>query len=80
MPTGMAELTVSSDHHARRTPERPSFFKTMPVACGDPVLTGDRIIAFTPAGTSVGSLDYTDFPTADPRQDPASRWSRFLGW
>lgn len=39
----------------------------MPVACGNTVLTGDSgSVAFTPAGTSVCLLDYTDFPTADP--------------
>ena len=39
----------------------------MPVACGNTVLTGDSgSVAFTPAGTSVCLLDFTDFPTADP--------------
>jgi len=39
----------------------------MPVACGNTVLTGDSgSVAFTPAGTSICLLDYTDFPTADP--------------
>ena len=39
----------------------------MPVACGNTVLTGDSgSVAFTPAGTTVCLLDYTDFPTADP--------------
>ena len=39
----------------------------MPVACGNTVLTGDSgSVAFTPAGTSVCLLDYTDFPTATP--------------
>jgi hypothetical protein len=39
----------------------------MPVACGNTVLTGDSgSVSFTPAGTSVCLLDYTDFPTADP--------------
>ena len=39
----------------------------MPVACGNTVLTGDSgSVAFTPAGTSLCLLDYTDFPTADP--------------
>lgn len=39
----------------------------MPVACGNTVLTGDSgSVAFTPAGTSVCLLDYTDFPAADP--------------
>ena len=39
----------------------------MPVACGNTVLTGDSgSVAFTPAGTSVCLLDFTDFPSADP--------------
>ena len=39
----------------------------MPVACGNTVLTGDSgSVAFTPAGTAVCLLDFTDFPTADP--------------
>ena len=39
----------------------------MPVACGNTVLTGDSgSVAFTPAGTTVCLLDYSDFPTADP--------------
>ena len=39
----------------------------MPVACGNTVLTGDSgSVAFTPAGTTVCLLDFTDFPTADP--------------
>lgn len=39
----------------------------MPVACGNTVLTGDSgSVAFTPAGTSICLLDFTDFPTADP--------------
>ena len=39
----------------------------MPVACGNTVLTGDSgSVAFTPAGTYVCLLDFTDFPTADP--------------
>ena len=39
----------------------------MPVACGNTVLTGDSgSVAFTPAGTSVCLLDFTDFATADP--------------
>ena len=39
----------------------------MPVACGNTVLTGDSgSVAFTPAGTSVCLLDFTDFPTGDP--------------
>lgn len=39
----------------------------MPVACGQTVLTGDSgSVSFTPAGTSVCLLDYTDFPTNDP--------------
>ena len=39
----------------------------MPVACGNTVLTGDSgSVSFTPAGTSVCLLDFTDFPTADP--------------
>ena len=39
----------------------------MPVACGNTVLTGDSgSVAFTPAGTHVCLLDFTDFPTADP--------------
>ena len=39
----------------------------MPVACGNTVLTGDSgSVAFTPAGTSICLLDYTDFPTAEP--------------
>ena len=39
----------------------------MPVTCGNTVLTGDSgSVAFTPAGTSVCLLDFTDFPTADP--------------
>ena len=39
----------------------------MPVACGNTVLTGDTgSVAFTPAGTSVCLLDFTDFPSADP--------------
>jgi len=41
----------------------------MPVACGNTVLTGDSgSVAFTPAGTYVCLLDYTDFPTNDPGQ------------
>lgn len=39
----------------------------MPVACGNTVLTGDSgSVAFTPAGTYLCLLDFTDFPTADP--------------
>ena len=39
----------------------------MPVACGNTVLTGDSgSVSFTPAGTYVCLLDFTDFPTADP--------------
>lgn len=39
----------------------------MPVACGNTVLTGDSgSVAFTPAGTSVCLLDFTDFTVADP--------------
>ena len=39
----------------------------MPVSCGNTVLTGNSgSVAFTPAGTSVCLLDFTDFPTADP--------------
>ena len=39
----------------------------MPVACGNTVLTGDSgSVAFTPAGTYICLLDFTDFPTADP--------------
>lgn len=39
----------------------------MPVACGNTVLTGDSgSVSFTPAGTYVCLLDYTDFPTASP--------------
>ena len=39
----------------------------MPVACGNTVLTGDSgSVSFTPAGTYVCLLDYTDFPTNDP--------------
>ena len=36
----------------------------MPVACGNTVLTGDSgSVSFTPAGTYVCLLDFTDFPT-----------------
>ena len=39
----------------------------MAVACGNTVLTGDSgSVSFTPAGTFLCLLDYTDFPTADP--------------
>ena len=39
----------------------------MPVACGNTVLTGDSgSVSFTPAGTYICLLDYTDFPTNDP--------------
>ena len=39
----------------------------MPVACGNTVLTGDSgSVAFTPAGTSVCLLDFTDFTVANP--------------
>ena len=39
----------------------------MPVACGNTVLTGDSgSVSFTPAGTYVCLLDFTDFPTASP--------------
>lgn len=39
----------------------------MAVACGNTVLTGDSgSVSFTPAGTYLCLLDYTDFPTADP--------------
>ena len=39
----------------------------MPVACGNTVLTGDTgSVSFTPAGTYICLLDFTDFPSADP--------------
>ena len=39
----------------------------MPVACGNTVLTGDSgSVAFTPAGTFVCLLDFTDFTVANP--------------
>lgn len=39
----------------------------MPVACGNTVLTGDSgSVSFTPAGTSVCLLDFTDFTVSDP--------------